>query len=67
MRNEVGKLIKKALIDRGMTQLELAQRTGISYNYLSLIVRGVRAPGKYAAALAQELGIEEEALRRAAS
>ncbi len=65
--NDLGKLIKKNLIDKGMTQGELASRIGVSEKYLSRIVRGERGPGKYVPALARELNVPEETIRELAS
>lgn len=42
-----GKEVKKALVDRDMTQLELARLLGCHHRYLGLIVNGQRGPGKY--------------------
>ncbi|MDZ4042882.1 MAG: helix-turn-helix transcriptional regulator [Eubacteriales bacterium] len=62
--NELGRFIKKRLIDQGRTQVELADRIGVKPQYLSSIIRGKKGPGKYTPALARELGIREEELRR---
>lgn len=62
--NELGKFIKKRLIDQGRTQVELAETIGVKPQYLSNIIRGIRGPGKYTEALARELGVSEEKLRQ---
>lgn len=56
------KILKKRLIDLDMNQVELAQKAGISYLYLKLIISGRRSPGKYAKTLAEILGIDEKLL-----
>lgn len=56
------KIVKKRLIDLDMTQVELAQRAGISYLYLKLIISGRRSPGKYTKTLAEILKIDEKLL-----
>lgn len=56
------KIVKKRLIDLDMTQTELAQRAGVSYLYLKLIISGQRSPGKHAKALAKILKIDEKLL-----
>lgn len=66
MMTELGKVIKKALVDKGLTQKELAERIGMDRKYLNKIVRGVRRPGTYSSVLAQELGISEDDIRRLA-
>ncbi len=42
-----GKKVKKRLIDMGMTQVELAERVGITDKYLSKILYGYRPGTKY--------------------
>jgi transcriptional regulator with XRE-family HTH domain len=64
MVTRLGKTIKKRLIDLGRTQRSLAEALGVDPRYLSKIVRGKVGPGKYVSALARELDVSEEDLRR---
>jgi len=34
-----GKAVKKALIDKDMTQRDLAEKMGVSYSYVSALIR----------------------------
>lgn len=42
-----GKMIKKKLIDKNMTHINLARQIGISPQYLNLIIHGDRTGKKY--------------------
>jgi len=54
---DLGKSIKIALINRGMTQSELAERLGVSDGYISNLATGSRFPGRnQIEKLANELG-----------
>lgn len=46
-RDVFGKKIKKRLIDMDMTQVELAERLGITRQYLCRIIAGDRSGKKY--------------------
>lgn len=46
-RNNIGKTIKKRLIDKGMTYTELADLIGTSPQYVSHIICGYRSGKKY--------------------
>lgn len=53
-----GRAIKKALIDRDMTQLELCRRIGCNENtYLIKIMTGQRSGEKYRDAIYRVLGV----------
>ncbi len=52
-----GKVIKKKLIDKGLTQTELAISLGCSRQYLNRIVSGNRGAGKYKKEIDRLLGI----------
>lgn len=54
-----GKAIKKALVDKEMTQVELAERLGMSPKYLNLIMIGDRSGEKYRNAISILLDLEE--------
>lgn len=54
----LGKVIKKRLIDQGMTQIQLAEIVGTSPKYLSLIIRGDRTGRKYMPRIIDVLGME---------
>lgn len=56
-----GKKVRKRLIDRGMTQVELAALLGCSKQYLHKILAGERSGRKYMEAIARILGIEAAA------
>ncbi|PHJ38565.1 Cro/Cl family transcriptional regulator [Desulforamulus profundi] len=53
-----GVLVKKALIERRMTQVQLAEKVGTSNKYLNLILYGERSGEKYLASIAEELGLD---------
>ena len=61
---QFGKAVKKQLIERGMTQKQLAERiskaTGLYVDgqYISKILNGQRMPEKLLAAISKELNIE---------
>ena len=44
LKEKFGKKIKKLRAEKGITQEELAQKVGISVDFLSLIERGKNAP-----------------------
>lgn len=55
-----GKEIKKALTDKGMTQIELAATVGTSPEYLGLIVAGHRSGTKYREAIIKTLNLDRK-------
>ena len=56
-----GRTVKKKLIDRGMTQVELAALIGCGKQYLHKILTGERSGRKYMGEIARILGIDEAA------
>ena len=56
-----GRTVKKKLIDRGMTQVELAALVGCGKQYLHKILTGERSGRKYMGEIARILGIDEAA------
>lgn len=56
-----GKKVKKRLIDLGMTQVELAEKVGITDKYLYKILHGNRSGDKYIEKIRSILGMEEVA------
>ncbi len=60
----LGKIVKKRLIEQGISHKELARRIGTSPGYLHHILAGRKPLGKYAAVLARELGLSLEELHR---
>ena len=55
-----GKAIKRALLDKNMTQEELAKRVGTSPAYLGLILFGNRTGMKYRPGIVAELGLDSK-------
>lgn len=53
-----GRMIQKRLIDKGMTQVELADRLGCGPGYLCQILYGERAGTKYREKISELLDIE---------
>lgn len=62
-----GKLVVKALTDQDMTKMELAVQAGITPQYLSRILYGVRSGEKHIPAIAAVLGLTPEQLKNAAA
>ncbi|MDP4092570.1 MAG: helix-turn-helix transcriptional regulator [Bacillota bacterium] len=62
----LGKVIKKRLIEMGMTQKELASQSGTSEKYLNLILYGERSGIKYISIFEEILGIELESYKKSA-
>jgi len=52
-----GKIIKIRLVEKEMTQRELAERVGTSQKYLSQIIHGHKAGHKYIGAISEILEI----------
>lgn len=56
-----GKIIKIKLIEQNMTQVELANKLGISRQYVCRIISGDRSGRKYIADIKRILNIDEVA------
>ncbi len=54
--------IKKNLVDRQMTQTELAKKIGVSPKYINLILYGERSGKKYIPAITSLLGLDSNML-----
>ncbi|QHQ59615.1 helix-turn-helix domain-containing protein [Anaerocolumna sedimenticola] len=54
----LGAEIKKCLIDKQMTQKELAKKIGVSPKYIHLILYGERSGKKYIPAIVSFLGLD---------
>ncbi|MBU5312247.1 helix-turn-helix transcriptional regulator [Tissierella carlieri] len=63
---QFGVLVKKTLVEIGMTQVELAEEVGTSNKYLNLIIYGERSGGKYIDSIARVLGLDLEELKKIA-
>lgn len=61
-----GVLVKKTLIEKGMTQVQLADEVGTSNKYLNLILYGDRSGEKYISSIARVLGLELKSLPKTA-
>ena len=61
-----GRIIKKRLIDKGMTQVQLANEIGVSDKYLNLIIYGERSGKKYIHIMVTTLGIDPDILKKIA-
>lgn len=57
---EQAKKVKKELINRGMTQRELAEMIGMNENYLTNMLNGRRSGKKYWAEIEWILGINQQ-------
>lgn len=55
-----GVVVKKRLIDLGMTQVQLAEAIGTSKNYLNLILYGDRSGKKYIPSIIEELKLDSK-------
>lgn len=55
--SEIGKIIKKRLIDLNMTKAALAKKAGINVNYLGLILYGQRSGAKHIETIEKVLGV----------
>jgi transcriptional regulator with XRE-family HTH domain len=62
----IGVVIRKRLIDEGMSQVELAEQIGTSKVYLNLILHGDRSGKKYLPKIFATLGIDPESIKRTA-
>ena len=54
----LGKEIKKKLIDKDMTQVELAEQLGVTKQYITKIITGTRTGGKYLCRIGAILDID---------
>lgn len=54
---EFGREVKKILIDKGMTQAELAKEIGTSKQYLSMVLVGTKKNSKYVDKIKEVLGM----------
>lgn len=55
--SEIGKVIVKQLVNKGMSAKQLADELGTTPQYLNKIIHGDRGAGKYLEAILQILGI----------
>lgn len=62
----LGKEIKKKLIDKGMTQVQLADKLGIGKQYLTKIMNGSRSGAKYVDDICSMLNINKKQFEDAA-
>lgn len=56
----LGVAVKKRLIDKQMTQTELAKRIGLSPKYINMIIYGERSGEKYLPAISSLLELETD-------
>ena len=56
----IGIAIKKALIDKEMTQVELANKLGVDPRYINHIIHGERSGKKYIGDIFQILELNKE-------
>ena len=56
-----GNIVKKKLIDIGMTQRELADLVGCSQSYMNYIIRGKKRGWKYRNRINEILNLKERA------
>ena len=61
-----GVLVKKTLIEKDMTQVQLAEKVGTSNKYLNLILYGDRSGEKYISSIANVLGLDLDSLKKIA-
>ncbi len=61
-----GVVVKKRLIEKGMTQVQLAEMVGTSNKYLNLILYGDRSGEKYIDSIAKVLGLDLENFKQTA-
>lgn len=54
----LGKEIKKKLIDKDMTQVELAEQLGVTKQYITKIITGTRTGDKYLCRIGAILDID---------
>lgn len=63
IRIKRGKVIKKRLIDKDMTQRELAKRVGTSEGYMKKIISGERSGATYLEKICEVLEIDDINIR----
>lgn len=63
---QFGVLVKKTLVEKGMTQVQLAEEVGTSNKYLNLILYGDRSGEKYINGIARVLDLDLEELKNIA-
>ncbi|EPR07787.1 helix-turn-helix domain-containing protein [Ruminiclostridium papyrosolvens] len=63
---QFGMTVKKRLIEKGMTQVLLAEKVGTSNKYLNLILYGDRTGEKYIHKIISVLEIDPEELQKSA-
>lgn len=56
----LGKEIKKKLIDKDMTQVELAEQLGVTKQYITKIITGTRTGDKYLCRIGAILDIDPQ-------
>jgi transcriptional regulator with XRE-family HTH domain len=67
LRAALGQVIRAERTKRGLTQQQLAEKSGLHYTYVSMLERGQRNPSiEIVAALGQALGVEGSSLLRKA-
>ncbi|PZM64828.1 transcriptional regulator [Paenibacillus dendritiformis] len=62
----IGKVVKKRLIEVGITHRQLAQEIGTSEQYLNSILFGARSGRNYLPKIARTLQIDLDSLRKPA-
>lgn len=55
---------KKKMIELGMTQVELAEKLGVKFQYLDLIFHGKRSGAKYINQIIELLGLDPEEIQK---
>ena len=61
-----GMLVKKTLVEKGMTQVQLAEKVGTSNKYLNLILYGDRTGDKYIGGIAKVLNLDLDSFKKIA-
>lgn len=61
-----GILVRKRLLDLGMTQVQLAEQLGTTKNYLNRIMSGERSGKKYLSNIISILNLDPECYRKIA-
>ncbi|PJI08441.1 MULTISPECIES: helix-turn-helix domain-containing protein [Clostridium] len=60
----LGIACKKRMVEKSISQTELAQKVGTSSKYLDLIFHGERAGKKYISRIVKELGINPDNINK---
>lgn len=63
---QFGVLVKKTLVEKGMTQVKLAEEVGTSNKYLNLILYGDRSGEKYINGIARILDLDLDSIKKIA-